>query len=116
MSAETDFRAVLAGYAGLTNLVSTRISQNAVDQSDAAPYVVFTASHAPEYGLDNTVHADLVTFEVQCWAETALAADAVADQVEAAIRAEGLVATSRITTFDAETGLDGTVITVEWWA
>ena len=115
MSAETDFRAVLAGYAGLTALVSTRIAQNAVPQGASLPYVAFTAQHTPDFGLDNTKLANGVTFAVECWAETAASADAVADQVEAALLAAGVVCTSRATTFDPELGLDATALTVEWW-
>lgn len=115
MSAEADFRAVLAAYAPLTALVGTRIAQNAVPQGGALPYVAFTASHAPEYGLDNTLHADLVTFSVECWAESASAADAVADQVQAALLAQGHVCTNAGGTYDPELGLDATALQCEWW-
>lgn len=118
MSAETDFRAVLTGYAPLMALLAGEeaIAQNMAAQGVALPVVVFTSQHAPEFGLDNTLLADQVTFTVECWADTAAAADAVADQVAAALLAEAVVCTSRASTADAENGLDGTVLTAEWWA
>lgn len=117
MSAESDFRALLTGYAGLTALVpAARIAQNAVDQGAPTPYIVFTAQHTPEYGLDNTLLADGVTFRVECWADTSLAADAVADQVQLAMLADGRVCTTRQTGLDPELGLDATILTAEWWA
>lgn len=116
MSAESEFRAILTGYAGLTALVpAARIAQNAVDQDAALPYIAFTASHTPEYGLDNTLLANGVTFRVECWGETSLSADAVADQVQAAMLAAGRVCTSRVTGLDPALGLDATILTAEWW-
>jgi hypothetical protein len=115
MSAESDFRAVLAAYAPLTALVGTRIAQNAVPQGATLPYVAFTASHAPEYGLDNTLHGDAVTFSIECWAESAAEADAVAVQVQAALLSEGVVCTAAGGTYDPEQGLDATALQAEWW-
>lgn len=115
MSAQTDFRAALAGYAPLTALVGTRIAQNAVPQGADLPYVAFTAQHTPDLGLDNTLLANGVTFSIECWAQTAAQADAVADQVRAALLAEGVVCTSRSTSYDPEVGLDATVLVAEWW-
>ena len=115
MSAETDFRTVLAGYAGLTALVGARIAQNAVPQGADLPYVAFTAQHNPDFGLDNTLLSNGVTLSIECWAATAAAADAVADQVRAALLAAGVVCTARATAFDPEVGLDATVLTAEWW-
>jgi hypothetical protein len=115
MSAETEFRAILSAYAGLTALVSTRIAQNAVPQGAALPYVAFTANHAPDFGLDNTQLSDEVTFSIECWADGAAAADAVADQVQAALLASYIVCTSRASTFDPEVGLDATVLTAQYF-
>jgi hypothetical protein len=120
MSIETDFRALLAGYAPLSALVGTRIALNAVPEGSVAPLVVFAAEHDRTLGLDNTLLADRCALEVQCWAENATDADAVADAVVAAIAtaptAAGAVVTARSTTFDAEVGLDATILAAEWWA
>ena len=119
MSAEADFRALLAGHAGLAALVGTRIAQNAVPRADVLPLVVFVASHVPEHGLDGTLLADQVTFAVQCWGKTAADAAAVAAQVKAACAtapaAAGCTVTAQRGSFDAEMGLDGEELDVEWW-
>lgn len=114
MSVEADFRALLAGDAGVTALVGTRIAQNAVAQGAPVPYVVFTATHTPELGLDNTVLADQVTITVQCWAKKAADADTLADAVQAALSGD-VVVIGRVTGYDEELDLDATVLTVEWW-
>ena len=115
MSAESEFRDVLASYAPLTAIVGARIAQNAVPQGGSYPCVVFAASHAPEYGLDNTLHADLVTFDVECWARSAADADAVAAEVQAALLAAGRVCVATGGTYDPEQDLDATSLQAEWW-
>jgi hypothetical protein len=115
MSAETEFRALLAANAALTALVSTRIAQNAVPQGASFPLIVFTASHKPSYGLDDTLLDDEVTFQVQCWASTAVQADAVADAAETALGTSGTV-TERASTYDPDLGADCTALTIQWWA
>jgi hypothetical protein len=117
---EVDFRSLLAAHAPLTALVSTRIALNAVPEDSAYPLVVFAAIHNRTLGLNNSLLADMCSLEVQCWAEAAAQADAVADAVISAVSlapaAAGAVVTSRASTFDPETGLDGVLLTVEWWA
>lgn len=118
MSAEADFRAILAAHAGLTALVGTRIAQNAVPADPAFPLVVFTARHNRELGLDNSLLADDVTFDVQCWATRALDARAVADQLIAACAtappARCCVVVDDSSAFDPDLQLDGVALTVEW--
>ena len=116
MSAETEFRALLAADAALTALVSTRIAQNGVPQGAVFPLVVFAASHNPSYGLDNTLLDDEVTFSVQCWAATALQADSVADAVDASLAGSAGIVTERASAHDEDMGADCTVLTVQWWA
>lgn len=122
MSAETDFRAVLAAWAPLTALVGTRIAQNAVDAGVALPYVVFSAQHDPALALlDGVPLAQRVSLGVQCWGATAAEADAVADQVVAALQAgappaRGAALLGRAAGYDGELQLDATVLTIEWWA
>lgn len=120
MSIESDFRALLVGHAPLAALVGSRVALNAVPDESATPLVVFAATHNRELGLDNTLLSDQASIEVQCWAETATQADAVADAVISAIAtapaAAGAVCLARSTTFDPELGLDAAVLTVEWWA
>lgn len=121
MSVETDFRAALSAHAGLTALVAARIAQNAVPQGEAYPLVVFTVQHARELSLFNQLHADACTIAVQCWAETAAGAAAVANAVESALAASATAlahdatVTLRESAFDAELGLDAEQLNVEWW-
>lgn len=123
MSAETSFRAALLAHAPLVALVQQRVSANAANQGDALPYVAFQAAHEPQRGVDGSKQVDQVTFTVYCWANTAAAAKAVGDAVEAAVEAYMVTAPatvsayvqSRVDGFDGELGLDGDVLTVEWW-
>lgn len=119
MSAEDDFRALLLADTGLRSLVGDRLSQNAMPDGAPLPYVVFTTAHNPILALDNSQHADQISFSVECWAQTALVADEVADSVAGALdlapSAAGVVVLSRASGFDGELGLDATVLTVEWW-
>lgn len=121
MSVETDFRAALAAHAPLTALVGTRIAQNAVPQGSVYPLVVYTVQHAPELSLFNQTHADACTVNVQCWAETAAGASAVADAVLAALAADATAQahdatmTLRDNAFDPTVGLDAEQLSIEWW-
>ena len=85
MSIEADFRATLAAHAPLTALVGTRIALNAAPEGAVMPLVVFSSSHDRTLGLDNSLLADRAELAVQCWAETAAAAESVADAVTAAV-------------------------------
>lgn len=122
MSVETDFRVALAAHAPLTALVGTRIAQDSVPEGVVYPVVVFGANHTRILGMDNTLLGDQCAISVQCWADTAAAASSVADAVIAAlaVSAEAIAAcavvTERATTADPEIGLDGVLLSVEWWA
>lgn len=121
MSAETDFQALLDAHAPLGALVGTRIGLGAVPPpaSDVLAAVVYLARHEPTYGIGSTLLADAVTFTVQCWAESAVAAAAVAAQVRAALAtapaARCCVVSGEEPVYDEETGLDAVVLIVEWW-
>lgn len=119
MSVETEFRALLAAHAPLTALVGTAIALNAVPEGAAAPLVVYACTHSRTIGLNNELLADQCSLQVQCWGVSALQADELADAVEAAVAtapaATGACVLDRATTFEPELGLDGTVLTVEWW-
>lgn len=115
MSAETDFRALLAARAQLVSLVSTRIAQNAVSQGEAFPLVVFASVHDRTFGADGTtLLADEVTFITQCWAKDPEQADAVADEVSAAIAARAEV-TNRSTTYNDEVDAHAVELSVLWF-
>jgi len=120
VSAETDFRALLAAYPGLAALVGQRISENAVPQGTPLPYVAFTSRHEPTYNLLGTLMADRAEFTVQCWGENATQAAAVAAQVTLAVQAanpdRGAVVLSTDGAYDPQTQADASILTVEWWA
>lgn len=121
MSVESDFRAVLAGHAGLAALVGTRIAQNAAPQGSAYPLVTFAVQHVAERGINGALHADACTVAVDCWAESAAGAAAVADAVEAALAASATALahdatlTQRAGDFDADSNLDVERLSIEWW-
>lgn len=119
MSIETDYRALLAGYAPLATLVGTRIAQSAVADAAGFPCVVFDARLEPIYASDALL-GYRAQLDTQCWAETSAAAAAVADAVVAAIgtapAANAVRLIDRATTYDAEFGADGVALSVEWWA
>lgn len=114
MSAETTYHAALLSHAPLTALVGSRVAMHAVPAGLALPYIVFTSRHDPQYTLDNTLACDIVTFDVQCWADTALEAQDVADACKAATTAAGALVVVTAGAFDAEVGLDAVQLTVEW--
>lgn len=117
MSAENALRAALVAYAPLTALVSTRISADRAEQGTARPLVVFgrTASE-PLQSMDGSVLATMVALDVECWADTRLSAEAVADTATAAIRAtlpNSVV--NRSSVIDGELDLEGSILSVNWW-
>lgn len=114
MSAESDFRAALLAHAPLVALVGQRIAQNAIEQGQPAPYITFTASHAPEYGMGGALLGDVVTIEAQCWAKTAVQAAQVADAATASLALVDAAPTQRATGYDPELGLDAIVLTSVW--
>ena len=120
MSIESDFRATLAAHAPLVALVGNGIALNAVPEGTGYPCVVYGVAHSRSYSLDNTLQADQGAIAAVCWAETAAAAEAVADAVMVAVLnaapSAGAVVLDRANTFDPELQLDGVALTVEWWA
>lgn len=119
MSVETDFRALLAGAAGVTALVGNRIAQDAVPEGATYPLVVFATSHNRLTGLDGVLLTDQCSIAVQCWAIGASDASALGDAVVAAIAtapsANGVTVLDRSTTFEPDLNLHGVVLTVDWW-
>lgn len=123
MSIETDFRAALLAHAPLVSLVpAERITVNAAESGIGDPYIAFQAAKDPQFGLGGEVQVEHATLTVQCWSRLSSTAAAVGDLVKAAI--DAWAATSPLCqvavieeqdTFDGELGLDGRVLTVDWW-
>jgi len=120
MSAESDFRTLLVGFAGLISLVAQRVSENAVPQGTSLPYVAFTSRHELTHNLLGEVMADQAVFTVQCWGRNAAEAAAVAAQVALAVQgadpARGAVVLSTDGAYDPPADADAAILTVEWWA
>lgn len=90
---------------------------NAADEGMRAPYVVMTSSHDPTYGLFGPVLEDHVTFNLACWAPTALEAELVADEIQTLLEdhVDDLYVLGREGGFDHATTMDVSVLTVDRW-
>ena len=117
MSAESDLYTVLAGYAPLTALVSTRIFPDAIPEDKALPAVVYSTEAAtPEWCLNNSLSATAHRFRIVGWGTTRTAAKAVGDAIAAALLASGVPYDNRFSGFDAEVGQFADVVEITWWS
>lgn len=121
-SAESTFIAALLAAPAVAALVGTRVAENSADASWPLPFIVLSGKHQPLATLAGDDDEELVMVAVQCWAETAAAAAQLAQAVSAAVQAytESQTAicatvTGEESTFDPEAGLDGRIVTVEWY-
>jgi len=116
MSIETDFRAALVAHAPLTALVDDGIAQEAAPSVETVPVVVYSMLVDRTLGLDGTLHGRRAGIDVQCWAETAAGARAVADALIDAVATvpDKAVVTSDRGTYDPELKLYGQILTVVW--
>lgn len=117
MSAEASLQTLLAAAAAVTALAAGRIAQDRAEQGWPAPFVIYSRTDTDKQTtLDGAVIAAKVTLDLQCWADTREAADALADACEAAIDggADGSV-TGRATAYDSDLDLEATTLVVEWW-
>lgn len=116
MSAETDLYAALSGRAPLTALVGSRIYPDAIPEGDALPAVVYQrAGTEPITTIGNVTLAEQVRFGITAWSETRLSADAVADEIAAAIAGAINPMSDRSSGFDAECGLYAVTVECDWW-
>jgi len=115
MSSESDLYAALTARAGLTALVGTRIDPDAIPEGRALPAIVYQrASTTPVTTIGGVEVAEDVRFAITAWAETRTAADAVADQIAAAIATAGSPTADRTTGYDPECGLYACTIECDW--
>lgn len=116
MSAESDLRALLVATSAVTTLVGQRIAADRIEQGAARPFVVFSRTGSASLtGIDGTIYKTLVSIELQCWADTRVAADAVADAVSVAIRSAMNTVSGRSGGYDPDLDLEAALLTVEWW-
>lgn len=105
MSAESSLYAILAAAAGVTALVGSKIYPDLIPEEKDPPYIGFERiSTEPVATIHGTVLAEDVGMVVACWAETRVAAEALADAVDAAMRAAGHIYTARGAELDEATG------------
>lgn len=116
MSIETAFLAALAAHAPLTALVDNGIAQDAAPSVETLPLVVFSVLVDRLLGLNGALHAERAGIDVQCWADTAAGARAVADAVVGAVATvpDKAVVTSDRGTYDPDLKLYGQILTVVW--
>lgn len=117
MSAETALRALLVADSAVAALVGNRIAADRIDQDKARPFVVYsrTASQ-PLASIDGSVLATLVSIDVECWADTRLTADQLADAVTAAVRGVPTqTVQGRSSGYEQNLDLELVVLNVEWW-
>lgn len=83
-------RAVLTAGSPLPTLAGLRVRQDAADETDDFPFVIFRRiSVVRQRGLDNTVLAVCETFHVESWGETRAESDELETQVVAVLEASG---------------------------
>lgn len=113
-SVETTVRALLVGTPSIAAIVGQRVGINAAAQGWAMPYIVYTTQHQREFLLSGHVAGDVCQVELQCWAQTAADASALADLVEMAMLDAGGLPATRQTAYDPELGLDAEIIGCTW--
>jgi hypothetical protein len=116
MSAETVLNDALRTDGGLTAVVATRIYPDFLAQEIVLPAIVYQRSET-EYVTtihDGTVYGARVLLEIWSLATSRIAAEQLADLVEAAI-APQFLPLDRRPEFDQETLTFSTVVTVALW-
>lgn len=108
MSINTQIRQALTGYAPLVAHVADRVRLNAAQATDGLPYVVYRTDRKQERGLDGSLHAEVITAELQAWAQSPGRCEQIGDVIEAAVAATlpDATVTDITTGLDQETLLD----------
>ncbi|MGL5785155.1 MAG: tail completion protein gp17 [Alphaproteobacteria bacterium] len=112
MTIETDFLDLIRNDTGVQALVGTKVSMNAAEEEDPPPYIVVTFRRVPEYSLDGPAF-ETVFPVVQCWGQTSLQANTIADAVTSALHADGsdYCVEERATAFDPDVQFDCAALT-----
>ena len=114
---EQTLRSLLVADVAVNALVSGRVSADRMAQGEPRPFVIFTRTGTePVTDISGAVLANRIFFEVQAWADTRAAAESLADACQNAIRGAAKLVTNRAAVYDPDMDVEGTVLTVEWWA
>lgn len=116
MSFEADLKALLLADGPLVAKVVDRVSADRIEQGALRPFVVYSRVNTEYAGtLLGPSLAEKGVFEIQVWADTRIAVEAVADDIERILIADARAVTGRSSGYDAELDLEATIITVDWW-
>lgn len=116
MSAEAALRAALLAAPAVTSLLGQRVIADRAEQGDALPFAVFTRTATEHYtAIDGALLGARVALELQCWAETRAAAEALADVIQDAVRSARQLVTNRSATTDPSLDLHAAVLALEWF-
>lgn len=108
MSINTEIRQALTGYAPLVAHVADRVRLNAAQATDTLPYVVYRTDRQQQRGLSAALHGEVITAELQAWAQNPGRCEQISEAIEAAVAAAlpDAVVTDITTGLDPETLLD----------
>lgn len=108
MNINTQIRQALTGYSPLVAHVADRVRLNAAQATDALPYVVYRTDRKQERGLDGSLHGEVITAELQAWAQNPGRCEQIGDAIEAAVAATlpDAMVTDITTGLDPDTLLD----------
>ena len=120
MSPEQTVYDTLRNAAAVTAIVGTggaaRIYPDVLPEESVLPAITFERTTSdPQYGLDGTVHVTRATMAVVSWATTRVAAEALADQIAAAMTAATIPPEARAGEFDVETESAAVALTFDIW-
>ena len=79
--------------AGAATDAGSKVRQDAADQSDEYPFIIFRRVEVERLrGIDGTLHATKEIFHIECWGKTRAESDVLEAQALAALQAAGLYA------------------------
>ncbi len=116
MSIETTLRTALAANGAMAALVADRIVADRAEQTDIRPFIVYTRTQTAGFDcIDGTNLGAEVAVEFQCWADTRIGADAVADACVPVLRGLGCKIDQRTNGYDEELDMEVTQLLVICW-
>jgi siroheme synthase (precorrin-2 oxidase/ferrochelatase) len=120
VSAETDFVSLMKATSAVTAIIGTgsaaKVRADRLEQDDALPGIVYIRTGTENAtALDGTIVDSKATLEVQCWADTRAAADALAAAVSDAVEGAQQFVTGRAGAYDDEGDKACALVTVDWW-